>query len=200
MYGFSNLSWDILAPLHLGDLAEVQVFQRAIIRRRNWSHRVKYFFDVEHRNSCFLAGWRTQTMRHLFFTALPFISVSEELALSRYTARDGTFWAAPHLLLSPGAVSPPEQGTVQRCPLPKLRSCPCAGTVCRKSCELHCRGGTWAFLCSASSKSLSPAPSAGTDVPLPCLHQKPSILSQRCCSSALPPSVCLWGQKHDFKN
>lgn len=175
MYGFSNLSWDSLAPFHLGDFAEVQVFQCVIIRRRNWSHGVKCFFDVVHRNSCFLAGWRTQTMRHLFFTALSFISVSEKLALSRYTAWDDTFCSCSSPPPDPRSCVPTRAGLCAEILPPKAVELP----LCKhskKSCEWHCRGETWAFTSPASSKSLPRAPSPGTDVPFPCLHQRPSIL------------------------
>lgn len=135
-------------------------------------------------------------MRHLFFTALSFISVSEKLALSRYTAWDDTFCSCSSPTTDPRSCVPTRAGHCAEIPPPKAAELPLCKHSEKKSCELHCRGETWASVCSASSKSLPYAPSPGTDVPFPCLYRGPSILlqggaPQRWCSSALVSSVCL---------
>lgn len=126
-------------------------------------------------------------MRHLFFTALSFISVSEKLALSRYTAWDDTFCSCSSPTTDPRSCVPTRAGHGAAIPPPKAAELPLCKHSEKKSCELHCRGETWASVCSASSKSLPCAPSPGIDVPFPCLFRGPSILlkgdaPQRWCS------------------
>lgn len=155
MYGFSNLSWDILAPFHLGDLTEVQVFQRVVIRRRNWSHRVKCFFDVKHRNSCFLAGWRTQTMRHLFFHS-SFIHqrVGKALLWADTQRGDDTFCSCSSPSADPRSCVPTRAEHPAEIPLPKQQSCFCASTVRKAvSCIAEVRPGV---PCAQQAQNLCP--------------------------------------------